>query len=81
MDFLISIKWYSQLWKHHLEATSYRKTLQRLQIFWPDQNENKLKRQLSEGISNYESFGITFTEVLSKHTPLRKKFYRANHAP
>ena len=43
--------------------------------------ENNLNTNLSECISNYESFGTTFTEVLDKHTLLRKKFLRANHAP
>ena len=43
--------------------------------------KNNLNEKLSEGICNYESFEATFTEVLNKHTPLRKKLLRANHAP
>ena len=42
---------------------------------------NNLKKKLSEGISNYESFETTLIEELNKHAPLRKKFLRANHAP
>ena len=42
--------------------------------------KNNLNEELSEGISNYESFQTTFTEVLNKRAPLRKKFFRANHA-
>ena len=42
---------------------------------------NNLNKKLSEDISNYESFEITFIEVLNKHAPFRKKFHRANHAP
>ena len=43
--------------------------------------KNNLNEKLSDGISNYESFETTFTEVLNKHAPLRKKHLRANHAP
>ena len=43
--------------------------------------KNNLNEKLSEGISNYESFETTFTEVLKKHAPLKKKLFRANHAP
>ena len=43
--------------------------------------KNNLNEKLSEGISNYESFETTFTEVLNKHAPLRKKFLSANNAP
>ena len=43
--------------------------------------KNNLNGKLSDGISNYESFETTFTEVLNKHAPLRKKHLRANHAP
>ena len=43
--------------------------------------KNNLNKNLSEGISNYESFKTTFIEVLNKHPPLRKKFLRVNHAP
>ena len=43
--------------------------------------KNSPNKKLSEVISNYESFETTFTEVLNKHAPLRKKFLRANHAP
>ena len=44
-------------------------------------SKNNLRKKLSEGISNYESFETTFTEVLNKHAPLKKKLLRANHAP
>ena len=43
--------------------------------------KNNLNEKLSDDISNYESFETTFTEVLNKHAPLRKKHLRANHAP
>ena len=43
-------------------------------------SKNNLKKKLSEGISNYESFETTFTEVLNKHAPSTKKFLGANHA-
>ena len=43
--------------------------------------ENNLNEKFSEGISNYESFEITFIEVLNKYAALRKNFLRANHAP
>ena len=43
--------------------------------------KNNLNEKLSEVISNYESFEITFIEVLNKHAPLRKKVLSANHAP
>ena len=43
--------------------------------------KNNLNEKLSDGISNYESFETTFTEVLNKHAPLRKKHLSANHAP
>ena len=43
--------------------------------------KNNLNEKLSEGISDHESFKTTFTEVLNKHAPLRKKFLRVNHAP
>ena len=43
--------------------------------------KKNLNEELSEGISIYESFETTFTEVLNKRAPLRKKFFRANHAP
>ena len=52
--------------KHYFDQTKFK---------------NDLKKKLSEGISNYESFETTFVEVLNKHAPLRKKFFRANHAP
>ena len=42
--------------------------------------KNNLNEKLCEGISNYESFETTFTEVLNKHAPLGEKFLRANHA-
>ena len=42
--------------------------------------KNNLNEKLSEVISNYESFEITFIEVLNKHAPLRKKVLSANHA-
>ena len=42
---------------------------------------NNLSKKLSEGISSYESFETTFIEVLNKHSPLKKKLLRANHAP
>ena len=42
--------------------------------------KNNLSEKLSEVISNYESFEITFIEVLNKHAPLRKKVLSANHA-
>ena len=42
--------------------------------------KNNLKENLNEGVCNCESFKTTFTEVLNKHAPLRKKFYRDNHA-
>ena len=47
-----------------------------------DQNkfENKLNKKLSACIANYESFETTFTEVLNEHSPLQKKFLRANQA-
>ena len=35
--------------------------------------KNNLNEKLREGISNYESFETTFTEVLNKHAPLKKK--------
>ena len=48
-------------------------------------NQTKFKNNLNKisckCISNYESFKITFIEVLNKHAPLRKKFLRFNHAP
>ena len=43
--------------------------------------KNNLNEKLSEGISNNESFETTFIEVLNKHAPLKKKLFRANHAP
>ena len=43
--------------------------------------KNNLNEKFNEGISNYESFKTTFIEVLDTHLPLRKKFFRANHAP
>ena len=43
--------------------------------------KNNLNEKLNEGISNYESFETTFTEVLNKHPPLKKKLLRTNHAP
>ena len=43
--------------------------------------KNNLNEELSEGISNYESFETTVIEVLNKHAPLRKELLRANHAP
>ena len=43
--------------------------------------KNNLNEQLSESISNDESFETTFIEVMNRHAPLRKKFPRANHAP
>ena len=43
--------------------------------------ENDLIKKLSAGITNYKSFETTFTELLNKHSPLRKIFLRANHAP
>ena len=43
--------------------------------------KNNLNEKLSEGISNYKSFKTTFIELLNKHAPSRKKFFRANHAP
>ena len=49
--------------------------------FDPTKFKNNLNEKLSEGISNYESFETTFTEVLKKHAPLKKKLFRANHAP
>ena len=38
-------------------------------------------KKLREAISNYESFEITFIEVLNKHAPLREKLLRANLVP
>ena len=35
--------------------------------------ENNLNEKWSEIISNYESFGTTFIEVLNKHAPSRKR--------
>ena len=46
-----------------------------------DQTKDNLNEKLSEGISNYKSFETTFIEVLNKHAPLKKKLFRANHAP
>ena len=43
--------------------------------------KNNLNEKLGEGISNYESFETTFIEVLNIYAPLRKKLFRANHAP
>ena len=43
--------------------------------------ENNLNETFLIVISNYELFETTFIEVLNKHTPLRKKYLRANHAP
>ena len=43
--------------------------------------ENNLNEKFLIVISNYELFETTFIEVLNKHTPLRKKYLRANHAP
>ena len=43
--------------------------------------ENNLNKKLSEGISNNESFETTVIEVLNKHAPLKRKLFRANHAP
>ena len=37
--------------------------------------KNNLNEKLREGISNYESFETTFTEVLNKHAPLKKKTF------
>ena len=43
--------------------------------------KNNLNEKLSESISNYESFETTFIEVLNKHAPLRKKFFKDNVTP
>ena len=43
--------------------------------------KNKLNKNFSEGISDYEPYETTFTEVLNKHAPLARKFLRLNHAP
>ena len=46
-----------------------------------DKKVKSENEKLSEGISNYESFETTFTEVVNNHAPLRKKFLRPNHVP
>ena len=49
--------------------------------------KNNLNEKLSEGISNYELFDLTFIEVLTKYVQFRKmlnldlEFLRANHVP
>ena len=56
--------------KHSPRETHYRD----YKYFDRTKFKNNLNEKLSEGISNYESFETTFTEVLNKHAPLRKKF-------
>ena len=42
---------------------------------------NDLKAELEKIDSNYDTFENTFTSVLDKHAPLKKKLLRANEKP
>ena len=67
----MSFKKHSRIERHYRDYKYFDRT----------KFKNNLNEKLSKGISNYESFETTFTEVLDKHAPLRKKCLRANHAP
>ena len=67
--------------KMSFEKHSHIETLQRYKYFDQTKFKSDLDKKLSAGISNYESFETTLTEVLNKHDPLGKKFLRGNHAP
>ena len=67
----MSVKKHSPIERHYRDYKYFERSKFR----------NNLNKKLSEDIFNYESFEITFIEVLNKHAPFRKKFHRANHAP
>ena len=67
----MSLKKHSPIERHYRDYKYFDRT----------RFKNNLNEQLSESISNDESFETTFIEVMNRHAPLRKKFLRANHAP
>ena len=67
----VSFKKHSPIGRHYKDYKYFDQT----------KFKNNLNEKLNEGISNYESFEFTFTEVQNKYVPLKKKLLTANHAP
>ena len=63
----MSFKKHSPIEKHYRDYKYFDRT----------KFKNNLNEKLSEGISSYETFETTFTEVLKKHAQLTKKLFRA----
>ena len=66
----VSFKKHSPIGRHYKDYKYFDQT----------KFKNNLNEKLNESISNYESFKNTFTEVLNRYAPSRKKILRVNHA-